>query len=105
MINRTKTEIETCLRYYIPNKYWNLNDWNVIIDRCEEVEEGVFQFRCSFYCLYFDENMYPMTYGNVIVCEKKDNYVYYDVEKDLGYRTEPPIPLGKYYWDKQYSWE
>lgn len=104
MINKTFKEIETCLKYYIPNKYWVLNDWSIIISRMVEVEEGVFQFKCSFFTLYFDKDMHPLTYGKMIVCEKKNNRVYYDFEKNLQYQTEPPIPLGEYDWEHQYTW-
>ena len=104
MINKTRKEIEVCLKYYVPNKYWVLNDWDTIITRCTEVDSGVFLFKCSFFDLYFDENMHPVTYDKLIVCESKDNYVYYDVEKYNEHRTEPPIPLGKYDWEKQYNW-
>ena len=31
--------ILTALKFYIPIKYWNLNDWETIIKREEEVEE------------------------------------------------------------------
>lgn len=104
MINKTKDEIKTCLKYYIPNKYWNLNNWDVIIKRCDEVEENVFLFKCSFFDLYFDRDMHPITYGKVIVCESKNNFVYYDVEKGLTHRTEPPIPIGAYDWENQNNW-
>ena len=104
MINKTKKEIEICLRYYIPNKYWVLNDWDTIIDRCEEVEENIFQFRCSFFSLYFDEDMHPVNYGKMVVCERRNNRVYYDFQKDMEFRTEPMIPLGEYEWENQYNW-
>lgn len=104
MVNKTKEEIETCLKYYIPSKYWNLNDWEMIIKRVEEVEKGIFKFKCSFFNLYFDSDMHPVTYGEMIVCESKDYRVYYDFEKYLPYRTEPPIPLGEYYWENQSDW-
>ena len=40
----------------------------------------------------------------MIVCESKNNKVYYDFEKDLKYRTEPPVPLGAFDWENQYHW-
>lgn len=104
MINKTKLEITNCLKYYVPNKNWVLNDWDIIIKRCEEVEEGIYLFKCSFLDLYFDENMHPVNYDKMIVCEERNNYVYYDVEKYLQFRTEPPIPLGEYDWENQNDW-
>ena len=103
-INKSFDEIKTCLKYYIPNKYWDLNDWSTIIERVEEVEEGIYQFRCSFYTLYFDENMRPVTYGNLIVCESRNNNVYYDFQKYKEYSTEPPIPIGDYDWENATDW-
>ena len=67
MINKTNEEIEVCLKYYIPNKYWVLNNWKLIIKRCTEVEENIFQFKCSFFDLYFDKDMHPVTYDKMIV--------------------------------------
>ena len=57
MINKTKEEIRICLMYYIPRKYWVLNDWDIIIKRCYEVEDNVFLFKCSFFDLYFDNEI------------------------------------------------
>lgn len=103
-VNRSKEDIITCLKYYIPIKYWNLNDWDIIVQRCTEVEEGIFQFRCSFFVLYFDNDMNPVTYGKMVVCKRKNNHVYYDFEKNLQFRIEPPIPLGVYDWEKAVNW-
>ena len=103
MINKTKKEIITCLRYYTPTKEWNLNDWDIIIKRCVEVEDNIFQFKTSFCELYFDKDLHPVSYDKFIVCERKNNNVYFDFEKDLKYRTEPPVPLGEYYWQIQYG--
>ena len=59
--------ILTALKFYIPIKYWNLNDWDTIIKREEEVEENIFEYKCSFYTLYFNEKLEPITYGNQYV--------------------------------------
>ena len=104
MINRTKDEIKTCLMYYVPKKNWVLNNWDIIIKRCKKVENNVFLFKCSFLDLYFDSEMNPVTYDKVIVCESKNNRVYYDFQKNLKHRTEPPIPLGEYDWENQNNW-
>ena len=104
MLNRSKEDIKKCLKFYTPNKYWSLNDWDIIIKRCNEVEENIFEFKCSFYTLYFDKDLHPVSYNKMIVCESKNNKVYYDFEKDLKYRTEPPVPLGAFDWENQYHW-
>ena len=101
MIIRSKKEIKTCLKYYVPKKEWNLNDWDTIIKRCVEVEDNIFQFKTSFCELYFDEDLHPVSYDKMIVCESKGNKVYYDFQKNLKHRTEPPIPLGEYNWEIQ----
>ena len=41
MLNRSKEDIKKCLKFYIPNKYWSLNDWDIIIKRCNEVGKPV----------------------------------------------------------------
>lgn len=104
MINRTNDEIKTCLKYYIPIKYWVLNDWDMIIKRCVEVSEGVFLFKCSFYDLYFDKDMNPVNYDKMIVCDDKNKWVYYDFDKGMKNQFEPPIPLGAYDWEHQHGW-
>ena len=104
MINKSKDEIKTCLMYYIPRKYWVLNDWDIIIKRCTKIKDNVFLFRCSFFQLYFDSEMHPITYGKMIVCETKNNRVYYNFQEYNTYQTEPPIPLGEYDWENQIDW-
>ena len=93
--------ILTALKFYIPIKYWNLNDWETIIKREEEVEENIFEYKCSFYTLYFNEKVEPVEYGDIHI---KDNKVYYDnsikgLPNLAGYRF-----LGYYNWQDHRHW-
>lgn len=99
-MEKTKKNILTALKYYIPIKYWKLNDWDTIINREVEVEKNIFQYRCSFYNLYFNEKLEPVTYDKQYVI---DNNVYYDKNtKNIGAGTY--TLLGKFNWEKQNNW-
>lgn len=99
-MEKTKNNILTALKYYIPIRYWNLNDWNTIINREEEVEKNIFQYRCSFYVLYFNEKVEPVTYGKQYVI---DDNVYYDKNtSNIGAGTY--TLLGKFKWQNQDNW-
>lgn len=99
-MEKTYENILTALKYYIPIKYWKLNNWDIIIKREEEVEENVFRYRCSFYELYFNEKLEPITYGKQYV---RNGKVYYDKNKtDIGARTYSL--LGEFEWEKQHNW-
>ena len=99
-MEKTKNNILTALKYYIPIKYWNLNDWNTIINREEEVKKNIFQYRCSFYVLYFNEKVEPVTYGRQYVI---DDNVYYD-ENTLSIGAGTYTLLGKFKWQNQHDW-
>ena len=97
-MEKTYENICIALKYYIPRRYWNLNDWDMIIKREEEVEKNVFKYRCSFYELYFNEELEPISYGKQHIIGDK---VYYDTSKDgnsLAYYY-----LGNVTW-KQLHW-
>ena len=99
-MEKTYQNILTALKYYIPTNYWNLNNWKIIINREEEVEKNIFQYRCSFFTLYFNEKVEPITYGKQYVIDGK---VYYDRNKNkVGAGTY--TYLGKLRWDKQSDW-
>ena len=99
-IKKSRQEILTALKFYIPIKYWNLNDWNTIINRCREVEEGIYKFKCSFITLYFDENLKPVTYAKQYVIKDE---VYYDLNKhNYGARTY--TLLGDVNWENHTDW-
>ena len=99
-MEKTKENILIALKYYIPNKYWNLNNWDIIINREEEVKTNVFQYKCSFFTLYFNETLEPITYGKQYVIDDK---VYYDRNKsNVGAGTY--TYLGKVKWYKQSDW-
>ena len=98
-MEKTYVNILTALKYYIPIKYWNLNDWDIIISREEEVEENVFQYKCSFFTLYFNEKLEPIEYGDQHII---DNKVYYFSEKEIVNRGD--TILGYVDWDKRNNW-
>lgn len=96
-MDKTKDNILHALKYYVPIKYWNLNDWDIIINREEEVEKNVFQYKCSFFTLYFNQELEPVTYGKQHVI---DGQVYYDRNKsNIGAGTY--TLLGSVDWYKQ----
>lgn len=99
-MEKTKENILVALKYYIPKQYWNLNNWDIIIKREEEVEKNVFKYRCSFFDLYFNEKLEPIEYGRQHIIKNK---VYYDTSngeiKPLAY-----LFLGFVSWDKQRNW-
>lgn len=99
-MEKTKKNILTALKYYIPTRYWKLNDWDTIINREEEVEENIFQYRCSFYVLYFNEKVEPVTYGKQYVI---DNKVYYDTNTH-SFGAGTYTLLGEFDWEKQWNW-
>ena len=100
MVKKTYENILTALKYYIPTRFWNLNNWDIIIKREEEVEENVFEYRCSFYTLYFNEKLEPIEYGRQHIINDK---VYYD--NSTG--DVPPLAyfyLGKINWYEMREW-
>lgn len=98
-MEKTYENILTALKFYIPIKYWNLNNWDIIIKREEEVEENVFKYKCSFYTLYFNEKLEPIEYGKQHIIDDK---VYYDtsINNDaLAY-----LFLGDVNWFERQDW-
>ena len=99
-MKKTRIHIIGALKYYIPIKYWILNDWNKIVNREEEVEENVFKYKCSFFTLYFNEKLEPITYGKQHII---NNTVFYDTNvRQIGAMTY--TPLGSVEWYKKYGW-
>lgn len=78
-------EIERTLRKYILPKYANLNNWKIIIERAEEIEEGIFAFKCNInQTIYVDQYLQPVSYGKQHIID--DNY-YYDFNTTEGSGT------------------
>ena len=100
-MKKTYDNILTALKYYVPRKYWKLNNWKVIINREEEVEEDVFKYKCSFFTLYFNSKLEPLTYGKQYVI---DNQVFYDRNKDSSLGAGTYTLLGEFDWSKQNNW-
>lgn len=99
MVEKTYENILTALKYYIPIKFWNLNDWDIIIKREEEVEKNVFEYRCSFYVLYFNEKLEPIEYGYQHIINDK---VYYDTSE--GGEALAYFYLGRVNWFEIKDW-
>lgn len=91
--------ILTALKYYIPIRYWNLNNWDIIIKREVEVEKNIFEYRCSFFILYFNEKLEPVEYGNQHIIDGK---VYYFDKDDFINRGD--VVLGRVDWYNQNTW-
>ena len=100
-MEKTYQNIITALKYYVPRKYWNLNDWQIIINREEEVEENIFKYKCSFFTLYFNEELEPVTYGKQHIIDGK---VYYDRNKKENFGAGTYTLLGAVKWYEQYDW-
>ena len=98
-MEKTYDNILTALKYYIPIKYWSLNDWDIIIKREEEVEKNIFKYECSFYTLYFNEKLEPIVYDNQHIINEK---VYYD-NTDGGFGLAY-LFLGFVNWSEQSNW-
>ena len=99
-MEKTKKNILIALKYYVPIKYWNLNDWDIIINREEEVEENVFKYKFSFLTLYFNDELEPLTYGKQYVI---DDEVYYDLNKDSNLGAGTYTLLGSVDWYRQFN--
>ena len=79
-VNKTKKEIIQILQHYVPVEYWNIFDWETIMNRCEICDENVYCFNVFLYKLYFDEDMQPLTYeeqhildGMLFIDENEDS--------------------------------
>lgn len=99
MVAKTRENIITALKYYVPIRFWNLNNWDIIVEREEEVEENIFKYRCSFYELYFNEELEPIEYKHQHIIDGK---VYYEEESD--YEPLAYLFLGFADWYKRYDW-
>ena len=63
---------------------------------------NVFQYKCSFFTLYFNEKLEPITYGNQSVI---DNKVYYDMSSFVeGDDNRADCILGFADWENQKGW-
>ncbi len=71
--------VRDILRNYISVEYWDLFDWDMVIDRRQKVDDNVLCFDCHFIKLYFDEDMTPVTYKEQRVINDK---VYYDMNNE-----------------------
>ena len=99
-MEKTHENIVFALKYYIPIRYWNLNDWDIIINREEEIEEGIFKYKCSFFTLYFNDKLEPVTHGKQYVI---DDEVYYDMNKENNIGAGTYTLLGNVDWYNQFD--
>lgn len=92
-INKSDTEIIKILKYYVPNKWHDLNNWYIILSRATWINKDLVLFKCSFLELYFNKDMIIQEYGNIKII---DNEVFYDISDTLStYAGE--ISLGTVY--------
>ena len=85
MINRDDEEIKSMLKHYVPSKWHNLNNWDILISREKELSDDLNLISCSFMDLFFDNNGFPVNYGDVHIV---GDDVYYDFNSDdLGSGT------------------
>ena len=81
-VNKSDDEIIEILEYYVPDKWHNLNNWDIILSRAEWVDDNLVLFKCSFLDLYFDKDMVIQNYDNVVVY---DDRVYYNIMETNGF--------------------
>ena len=87
--NETRELLIDKLKRFVPTRYHDINNWDIIIDRCELVEnETYYMFPCSFQNVYLDKNtLEPVTYDKQHII---DGDYYYD------YNTNDSDGAGTY---------
>ena len=100
-MEKTTENIITALKYYIPIKYWGLNDWDVIVRREEEVDVGVYRYKCSFFMLYFNKELEPVEFGRQHIIDGK---VYYDTNPIENFGAGTYTLLGDVDWYNSNNW-
>ena len=48
-INKTDEEIINILKYYVPTRWHDLNNWDIILSRAIELAPNLYFFKCSFF--------------------------------------------------------
>lgn len=81
-ISKTDDEIISVLKYYVPNRWHDLNNWSIILERCKQISSSLFLFKCSYLELFFDKNMVIQEFGNVLIINNK---VYYELGNTKGF--------------------
>ena len=72
-------DLETILKMYVPVEYWNIFDWETIIEREKEVEENIFLYDLFLYKIYLNEDGIPIEYENQHII---DDMVFLDMNLD-----------------------
>lgn len=67
------------LQRYVPVEYWKIFDWKTIVEREEEVEDGVYGYDLFLYKLYMNEDGMPVEYDNQHII---DDMVFLDLNED-----------------------
>ena len=78
-VNKDKDEIINILKNYVPVEYWDVFDWNIIVYRCKNINDKIFQFDLFLYSVYFNVDMKPIEYDNQYII---DGEVYLDLNED-----------------------
>lgn len=100
-MEKTTENIICALKYYIPIKYWNLNKWDTIVKREEKVDEDIYAYKCSFYTLYFNSKLEPVSFGRQHII---NNEVFYDTNPIENFGAGTYTPLGDIRWYKINCW-
>lgn len=77
-MNIDDDELINILKHYVPSKWWDLNKWEIIINRRIRVSDDVFMFPCSFMNVFLNSDGSPVSYMDFHVV---DDGVYYDFNK------------------------
>lgn len=78
--DETKELIIEKLQRFVPTRYHDLNNWEIIVSRVEEIDEKYYKFRCSFQNVYLDKiTLEPVTYDRQHII---DGDYYYDYNTD-----------------------
>lgn len=86
-INKTDEEIINILKYYVPTRWHDLNNWDIILSRAIELAPNLYFFKCSFLELFFDEEMNILEYGDVVIQGEKVYYNIYNVPNFENYKS------------------
>ena len=85
----TSEEIEMLkypLKHYLKDSVVKLCNFETVITNREEVEEGIYEYKCPLQTVWLNEEGYAVTYGNQYVID--DEYYYdfntYSTEIDLA---------------------
>lgn len=74
------------LQRFVPTRYHDLNNWEIIIKRAKIIEDKYYAFRCSFQTIYLNKNYEPVNYDRQHIING-DYYYDYDEGEPGGAGT------------------